>query len=153
MDATALPSASTTEKWVVSVCSRAGWTAGGGPRSGVGRRGHLLDRHGDEVGVAEIVGAVHVGAAEGFDDEVNLLGRAIAGVRHVVDGYVLVHVSAEHVGYAVTRVREVVAGEDIEDLQQHDAASGGRRRGDDVVVAIGSGERRAVLDFIGGKIG
>ena len=48
------------------------------PGGGVGGRDELLHRHRDEVGVAEIVGAVHVGAAEGFGDEVDLLRGAVA---------------------------------------------------------------------------
>ena len=154
MLATALPSASTTEKWVVWVdsCAGAGGAAGGGgrnpagrcercrgrwaerldglaPGGGVGGREHLLHGHGGEVGVAEVVGAVHVGAAEGFGDEVDLLRRAVA------------------------HLAEVVAGEDVEDLQQHDAAGRWRRRGDDVVAAIAAGERLAVFDLVGGEVG
>ena len=39
--------------------------------------GHLLEGEVVEVGVAEVVGAVHVGAAEGFGDEVDLGGAAV----------------------------------------------------------------------------
>ena len=48
---------------------------------------------------------------------------------------------------------EVVAGEDVEDLQQHDAAGGRRRRGDDVVSAIAAEQRLAVFDLVGGEVG
>ena len=44
---------------------------------GVLRVGHLLERELVEVGVAEVVGAVHVGAAEGFGDDVDLGGAAV----------------------------------------------------------------------------
>ena len=80
----------------------------------------MLDGHFDEVGVAQVVGAIHVGAAEGLDDEADLLRRAIARACPSV-----LHAGAQ-----------VVAGEDVEDLEQHDAAGGRRRRGDDVVAAI-----------------
>ena len=36
--------------------------------------GHLLEGEVVEVGVAEVVAAVHVGAAEGFGDDVDLRG-------------------------------------------------------------------------------
>ena len=39
---------------------------------------------------------------------------------------------------------EVVAFEDVEHLDQHDAAGGGRRHRDDVVAAIGAAHRRAL---------
>ena len=97
---TALPSASTMEKWVVWVDSLTGaglgWRGheaggtdevfagrgfggvdGGAPGCGVLRVGHLLERELVEVGVAEVVAAVHVGAAEGFGDDVDLGGAAV----------------------------------------------------------------------------
>ena len=73
------------------------------PGGGVRRVGHLLRAACVvEVGVAEIVGAVHVGAAEGFGDDVDLRGRCGRG----------------------RVVRQVVAGEDVEDLDEDDAAGG-----------------------------
>ncbi len=100
------------------------------PGCSVDGRDQLLHWNGGEVGIAEVVGAVHVGAPEGFGDEVGLLRRAIA------------HFS------------EVVAGEDVEDLEQDRAAGRWRRRGEDRVAAIGADERIAVFFyFVGGEIG
>ena len=85
--------------------------------------------HGGEVGVAQVVGAVLVGAAEGFGDERNLLRRTIR------------------------QEGELVAGEDVENLNQHDSAGRGRRRGNDLIAAIAAGERCAVLHFVSREVG
>ena len=54
---------------------------------------------------------------------------------------------------AVAHPGEVVAGEDVENFEEHDAAGRRRRRGDDLAAAIASCERRAVLDLIGREVG
>jgi hypothetical protein len=48
---------------------------------------------------------------------------------------------------------EVVAGEDVEDLDEDEAAGGWRRRGDDLVTAIVSYNGGAVFDFVSGEVG
>ncbi len=100
------------------------------PRGGVGAAGHLLDGLGGEVGVAEIVGAVHEGTAESFGDVVHLGGGAVGA-----------------------QLRQLVAGEDVEDLDEDDAAGGGRRRGDDIVTAIAADDRGALFDLVVGEVG
>ena len=54
-----------------------GGVDGSAPGSGVGGVGHLLEREGVEVGIAEVVAAVHVGTAEGFCDDVDLRGGTV----------------------------------------------------------------------------
>ena len=78
--------------------SGGGGVDGGAPGGGVGFGGEFGAGDGVVVGVAEVVGAVHVGAAIGFDDEVDGLGGAVA------------------------RFGQVVAFEDIEGAEQDDAA-------------------------------
>ena len=51
------------------------------PGCGVFRVGHLLQGERVEVGVAEVVAAIHVGAAEGFGDDVDLRGAAVGSRR------------------------------------------------------------------------
>ena len=114
---------------------------GGGGRKPAGR-----------VSVAEGLGLSHKGAAEGLGDEVDLDGGAVSHRPHVVGGYIR-HGLAEDVDDAVAGMGEVVAGEDVEDLEQDDAAGGRRRRGEDVVAAVAAGEGRAVLDLVGGQVG
>ena len=79
-----------------------GWVDGSAPRGGVFRVGHLLERELVEVGVAEVVATIHVGSAEGFGDDVDLRGAAVG-----------------------TEFGQVVGGEDVEDLDEDDAAGGG----------------------------
>ena len=50
------------------------------------------------------------------------------------------------------KLREIVGGEDVEDLDEDDAAGGGRRRGDDVVAVVVADEGRAILDLVGGEV-
>ena len=92
------------------------------PGGGVGGVGELGGGDGGEVGVAHVVRAVHVGAAEGFNDEVDLGGGAVGA-----------------------DAGEVVGGEDVEDFDEDDAAGGGRRGGDEVVAAV------VALDGAGGR--
>ena len=99
------------------------------PGGGVLRFGHLLEGKVVEVGVAEVVAAVHVGAAEGFGDDVDLRGAAVGA-----------------------EFGEVVAGEDVEDLDEDDAAGGWWRRGDDVVAAVVAVDGLAVFDLVGGEV-
>jgi len=56
-------------------------------------------------------------------------------------------------GERFAHLREVVAGENIEYLNQHNAASRRRWCSDDLAAAIASGERRAVFDLIGCEVG
>ena len=62
----------------------------GAPGCGIGGVGELPCGDGGEVGVAEVAGAVHVGAAKGFGDGLNLGSGAIG-----------------------TELRQIVTGEDI----------------------------------------
>ena len=93
---------------------------------GVVLRRQLRDRHvRHEVGVAQIARAVGERASGGLDDEV--------GARRRAESHRL----------------QVVALEDVQLLEQADAARADRRHRDDVVAAIGAGERRALLRLIG----
>ena len=91
--------------------------------------GQARERHLDDVGVAEEPGAVRVSALHRFGHQEQRLRIAL--------------------------VREIVAFEDVEHLDQHDAARGGRRHRDDVVAAIGAAHGRAfdraiILEIVGG---
>ena len=91
--------------------------------------GEARERHIDDVGVAEEPGAVRVGALHRFGHQEQRLRIAL--------------------------VREIVAFEDVEHLDQHDAAGGGRRHRDDVVAAIGAAhgrtfDRAIILEIVGG---
>ena len=153
MLATALPSASTTEKWVVSldfflrvedgggvgeVAGGADELGGGGglegvdgftPGVGVVGLRHFGEREVGEVGVAEVVGAIHVGAAKGFGEEVDLVGAAVGA-----------------------EFGEVVATEDVEDFDEEDAAGAGWRRGEDLETVVAAGEGGALFDFVMGEV-
>ena len=74
--------------------------------------GEAFDRDFDEVRVAEVFGAVSVGKLHRF--------------CHEVDGFR---------GVGAARA-QVVAFEDVEDLDDVDATGGGRRHGDDLVAAV-----------------
>ncbi len=80
------------------------------------------------VGIAEIVGAVHVGAAIGFDDQVHRFRRAVA------------------------ELGQIVAFEDIERAEQHHSAGRWRRRADDGVVVERADDGRALDDGVLGQI-
>ena len=82
-----------------------------------------------EVGVAEIVGAVHVGAAHGLGDELDFWCAAVA------------------------EFGEVIGPQDVEHLDQRDASRGGRRRAEDLVTVIGAVDRDALLDLVVGEVG
>ena len=82
-----------------------------------------------EVGVAEVVGAIHVGAAEGLGDDVDLGGGAVGAERG-----------------------QVIGGEDVEDLDQDDAARGRWGRGDDVVALVTAVDGGAVLHLVVGEV-
>ena len=75
----------------------------------------------DEVLVAEVAGAIAVGAAHGLDQQVQRFGRPAA------------------------LLLQVEVFEDVEHLDQADAARAGRRRSIDVVAAIGAVDRLAGL--------
>ena len=90
----------------------------------------MLEREGVEVGVAEVVAAVHVGAAEGFGDDVDLGGAAVGA-----------------------EFGEIVGGEDVEDLDEDDAAGGWWWRGDEVVAVVLALDGFALLDLVGGEVG
>ncbi len=92
--------------------------------------GHLLERHGVEVGVAEEIAAIHVGAAKGFSDVMHLRGRAIA-----------------------PELWQVVATEDIQCLQQDNAAGAWRRRCQYFETVIRAGERRTFPHLVAGEVG
>ena len=85
---------------------------------------------GDEVvvGVAEVVGPVHVGAAKGFGDQVHGLRGAVA------------------------ELGQVVAFQNVERAEQDDSAGGGRRGADDGVVVEGAGDGRALDDIVLGEV-
>ena len=59
---------------------REGGVDGAAPGGGVFFRGHGVEGERGEVGVAEVVGTVFVGAAEGLGDEVDLGEGAVGGV-------------------------------------------------------------------------
>ena len=105
------------------------------PCCGVLRVCHLLQGEGVEVGVAEVVAAVHVGSAESFGDDVDLGGAAI--FCFCASG---------------SKPGEIVAGEDVENLDEDDAAGGGRRSCDDVVAAVLSFDGLAIFDLVGGEV-
>ena len=102
---------------------------GGTPGLGVFLVDELGDGNFGEVGIAHEVGAIEIGAAEGFGGEVNGLGGAVA------------------------EFGEVEAFENVEDFDEGGAAGGWRRGADDVVAAIGAADGFALLDFVGGEIG
>ena len=101
---------------------------GGAPGGGVGFRGELGDGDGVVVGIAEVIGAVHVGAAIGLGDEVH--GR----------------------GSAVAELGQVVAFEDVERAEQHDSARRRRRGADDGVVVEAADDGRALDDGVVGQV-
>ena len=113
-----------------------GGVDGGAPGGGIFAAGHLLEGLRGEVGIAEVVGAIHIGAAEGLGDEVDLGGGAVWGC-----------------GSGGTQLREVIGGEDVEDLDQNDAARGGWRGGDYVVTVVVTDDGSAIFDLVGGEIG
>ncbi len=102
---------------------------GGAPGCGVFGIRHLLEGEIVEIGVAEVVRTIHVGSAEGFGDDVDLGGAAVG-----------------------TQFREIVAGEDVEDFDEDDAAGGWRGRGDDVVAAIVAADGVALFYLVGGEV-
>src|ERR1035438_8970732 len=53
---------------------------------------------------------------------------------------------------AVAEFREVVAFEDIEDLDERDSTRRWRWSTDDVIAAIGAANGLAFLDFVGGEV-
>jgi len=99
------------------------------PGVGVGGCSHVGEREVGEVGVAEVVGAIHVGPAEGFGEDVDLFRGAVGAERG-----------------------EVIAAEDVEDFDEDDAAGAGRGRGEDLVAVVAAGEGGALLDFVMGEV-
>jgi hypothetical protein len=116
----------------------------GTDQAGTGRGGVGIDGSapgigvgaGDERGggdvvvirIAEVVGAVHVGAAVGFGDQMKPLRGAVA------------------------EFGEIIAGEDVEGADKHDAARRWRRGADDGVVVKCGGDRLALNHGILGQI-
>ena len=129
---TALPRLSTTEKCVVLLPSRGGVADSGvGPRRGAveidagalpGRvilRGQGRNRHLDESRIAEIAGAIGIGALHRLDHDMQRGRRALLHLTH----------------------RKTL--QDIEGFQEHDAAGRRQRHRDDVKTAIAAAHRRA----------
>ena len=98
------------------------------PGRGVFLAGQLGDGNVVVVGIAEVVGAVHVGAAKSFGDQVHRCRRAVA------------------------EFGQIVAFEDIERAHQHHSARGWRRRAEDGVVVKGAGDGRALDDGVLGEV-
>ena len=99
---------------------------GGPPFGGVALRDQPRHRDFHRVRIAEKKGAVGVGALHRLDDQEQRLRRGL--------------------------VRQVVAFEDVEHFNKHDAAGRRRRHRDDVIAAIGAAHRRALDDAIGLEI-
>ena len=96
-------------------------------------RGVLLrrqpgDRDLDEVGIAEVARAIEVGAPHRLDLQVQR-GCGQQALRLQIEGL-----------------------EDVEHLDERDAAGARRRHRDDVVAAVGAAHRRALLGLVGGEI-
>ena len=85
------------------------------------------DRHVDEIRIAEIHGAVAMHAAHGLDDEMR--------ARDLVE------------------LGEIETVEDVERIDQRDAARGGRRTGDDARAAIVADHGRTLHDLVVGEVG
>ena len=94
------------------------------PSGGVALVNQLCNRNFGEVGIAEELGAVVERAAESFGGEMDCLGGTVPGLG------------------------QVVAFENVENFEKRDPARRRRRRADDVVVAIGSADDLAFLDFV-----
>ena len=81
------------------------------------------------VGIAQVVGAIHVGAAHGLGDQLDFRRGAVA------------------------ELCQIIGPQNIKHLDQHDAAGRGRRRAEDFVTVIAAFYRHPLFDLVVGKIG